>query len=195
MTQFEPALSDRIDSVVIGAGVVGLAVARALALTGREVIVLEAADAIGTGTSSRNSEVIHAGIYYPRDSLKARFCVAGRERLYPYCAERGVHHRRCGKLIVATDDSQIEGLRGLQQKAMANGVTDTQWLDGAQARALEPALSCVAALLSPSTGIIDSHGLMLAYQGDAEAAGAMIAFRSPLTGGEIADAGIRIEVG
>ncbi len=180
---------------MIGAGVVGLAVARALALSGREVIVLEAADAIGTGTSSRNSEVIHAGIYYPKDSLKARFCVEGRARLYPYCAERGIHHRRCGKLIVATDEAQIPGLRGLEQKARANGVDDVVWLDGREAMALEPALTCVAALLSPSTGIIDSHGLMLGYQGDAEAAGAMIAFKSPFIGGAVTDSGIRIEVG
>ncbi len=184
-----------MDSVVIGAGVVGLAVARALALSGREVIVLEAADAIGTGTSSRNSEVIHAGIYYPNDSLKARLCVEGKNRLYGYCAERGVNHRRCGKMIVATDESQIEGLRGLERKSHANGVTDVQWLDGKDAMALEPALTCVAALLSPSTGIIDSHGLMLAYQGDAEDAGAAIAFLSPFVAGEVTDAGIRIEAG
>ncbi len=180
---------------MIGAGVVGLAVARALALAGREVVVLEAADAIGTGTSSRNSEVIHAGIYYPKGSLKARLCVAGRERLYPYCAARGVGHRRCGKLIVATDQAQIAGLRDLEAKARANGVADIRWLDGAEARALEPALECVAALLSPSTGIIDSHGLMLAYQGDAENAGAVVALESPVTGGEVTDGGILLEVG
>jgi len=188
-------LTERVDAVVIGAGVVGLAVARALALAEREVIVLESEDAIGTGTSSRNSEVIHAGIYYPKDSLKARYCVAGRERLYPYCGERGIGHRRCGKLIVATGEDQIPGLRDLQSKALANGVEDIRWLEGREAMALEPALDCVAALLSPSTGIIDSHGLMLAYQGDAEDAGAMIAFKSPVAGGRLAGEGIELTVG
>ncbi len=188
-------MTEKVDAVVIGAGVVGLAVARALALAGREVIVLESEDAIGTGTSSRNSEVIHAGIYYPKDSLKARYCVAGRKRLYPYCAERGIGHRRCGKLIVATDEDQIPGLRDLQSKALANGVEDIRWLEGREAMALEPALHCVAALLSPSTGIIDSHGLMLAYQGDAEDAGAMIAFRSPVAGGRVKGEGIELAVG
>lgn len=188
-------MTDRVEAVVIGAGVVGLAVARALALSGREVIVLESEDAIGTGTSSRNSEVIHAGIYYPKDSLKAAYCVAGRKRLYPYCAERGIGHRRCGKLIVATDEDQIPGLRELEEKARTNGVDDIRWIEGAEAMALEPALDCMAALLSPSTGIIDSHGLMLAYQGDAEAAGAMIAFRSPVTGGRVGGDGIELDVG
>jgi len=180
---------------VIGAGAIGLAVARALALSGREVVVLEAEDAIGTGISSRNSEVIHAGIYYPAGSLKARTCVEGRERLYGYCEERGVPHRRCGKLIVATAEEQIEGLRALETKARANGVADIAWLEGREAMDLEPALSCVAALLSPSTGIIDSHGLMLAYRGDAEAAGAVIAFRSPVLGGEAIEGGTLLEVG
>lgn len=188
-------MAESVDAVVIGAGVIGLAVARALALAGREVIVLEAEDAIGTGISSRNSEVIHAGIYYPTGSLKARFCVEGRKRLYPYCEERGVEHRRCGKLIVATDEDQIPGLKALQSKALANGVEDMRWLTASEAQALEPALRCTAALLSPSTGIIDSHGLMLALQGDAEAAGAMIAFKSPLTGGRVADGGIALSVG
>ena len=142
---------DKVDCVVVGAGVVGLAVARALALQGREVIVLEAADAIGTGTSSRNSEVIHAGIYYPQGSLKARLCVAGKELLYAYCAERGIAHKRCGKLIVATDPSQIPQLQAIQAKAAANGVNDLEWLSAEQAQVLEPQLACVAALLSPST--------------------------------------------
>jgi L-2-hydroxyglutarate oxidase LhgO len=159
------------------------------------VVVLEAANAIGTGTSSRNSEVIHAGIYYPRGSLKAIHCVTGRERLYKYCAEKGVPHRRCGKLIVATDNAQVDGLRALEQKARANGVTDVRWLDANAARTLEPALHCVAALLSPSTGIIDSHGLMLAYRGDAEDLGAMIAFRSPFRAGTVTGDGILVEVG
>jgi L-2-hydroxyglutarate oxidase LhgO len=171
---------ERLDAVVIGAGVVGLAVARALALAGREVVILESEDAFGTHTSSRNSEVIHAGIYYPKGSLKARSCVAGKELLYEYCVSHGVPHRRCGKLIVATDEKQIEELKGIQSKAHANGVTDVVWMTRQQALALEPELHCVAALYSPSTGIIDSHSLMLAYLGDAEAKGAMLALKSPL---------------
>jgi L-2-hydroxyglutarate oxidase LhgO len=186
---------ERIDAVVIGAGVVGLAVARSLARAGREVVVLEAANAIGTVTSSRNSEVIHAGLYYPTGSLKARLCVRGRDALYAFCAERGVAHRRCGKLIVATHQGQLAGLKALQAQAHANGVTDVRWLDAAEAKAMEPALHCVAALLSPSTGIVDSHGLMLALQGDAEAHGAMLAFESPVLGGRITDAGIELDVG
>ena len=171
---------ERLDAVVIGAGVVGLAVARALALAGREVVILESEDAIGTHTSSRNSEVIHAGIYYPKGSLKARSCVAGKELLYEYCVSHGVPHRRCGKLIVATDEKQLDELKNIQAKAHANGVTDVVWMTRAQALALEPELHCVAALYSPSTGIIDSHALMLAYLGDAEAKGAMVALKSPL---------------
>lgn len=152
----------------------GLAVARALALHGREVMVLEAAEATGAGTSSRNSEVIHAGIYYPQNSLKARLCVEGRQRLYAYCDERGVEYRRCGKLIVATDEAQRGQLQAIARKAEANGVHDLRWLERDGARSLEPALQCVAALSSPSTGIIDSHGLMLALQGDLEHAGGMV---------------------
>jgi L-2-hydroxyglutarate oxidase LhgO len=173
------------DAVVIGAGVVGLAVARRLALTGREVILLEAAAAIGSQTSSRNSEVIHAGIYYQRDSLKARLCVSGRDALYDYCRSHGVKHRQLGKIIVAATAGEIPALSGLKEKAAANGVHDLQLLDGAQARALEPALTVEAALLSPSTGIVDSHGLMLALQGDAEDRGAMIAFNTPVAGGDV----------
>jgi len=175
---------DKVDCVVIGAGVVGLAVARALALRGREVMVLEAADAIGTGTSSRNSEVIHAGIYYPQGSLKARLCVEGKALLYAYCAERGIGHRRCGKLIVATSEAQVAQLHGIQAKAAANGVNDLVLLTREEARALEPQLECVAALHSPSTGIVDSHGLMLALQGDLENAGGLVALNSPLARAE-----------
>ena len=185
---------DRVDAVVIGAGLVGLAVARALATTGREVVILESEDAIGTHTSSRNSEVIHAGIYYPQGSLKARACVEGRQRLYDYCAERGVPHRRCGKLIVATDAAQLEELEGIRQKAHANGVTDVVHMSPVQARAMEPELHCVAALHSPSTGIIDSHALMLAYLGDAERAGAMLALKSPLAKGVVRTGGIELHV-
>ncbi|WP_366657630.1 NAD(P)/FAD-dependent oxidoreductase [Fodinicurvata sp. EGI_FJ10296] len=186
---------DRVECVVVGAGVVGLAIARSLAECGREVVVLEAADAIGTATSSRNSEVIHAGLYYPTGSAKARLCVEGREDLYAYCAERAIGHRRCGKLVVAADETDLDYLTGLRQRAMANGVTDVRLIDGDEMRAMEPSLAGVGALLSPSTGIIDSHGLMLAYQGDAEAAGAMIAFNTPVIRGEAGDAGIVLETG
>lgn len=185
-------MSEAVDCVVVGAGVVGLAVARALALQGREVMVLEAADAIGTGTSSRNSEVIHAGLYYATGSLKARLCVQGRELLYAYCAERGVPHRRCGKLIVATSPDQIPALQGIEARARANGVGDLQWLDAEAAQALEPALQCVAALLSPSTGIVDSHALMLAMQGDLEHAGGMVVLNSPLAHAECAPNAIEL---
>jgi L-2-hydroxyglutarate oxidase LhgO len=176
---------EQVDTVVIGAGVVGLAVARALALAGREVVILEAENAIGTGTSSRNSEVIHAGIYYPRGSLKAQLCVEGKRLLYAYCAEHGVPHRRCGKLIVATSEAQRHELDAIRAKAAANGVDDLRLLSRAEALALEPALVCVAALESPSTGIVDSHALMLALQGDAEAHGAMLALCSPVKSGRI----------
>ena len=171
---------ESLDCVVVGAGVVGLAVARALALVGREVVVLEAADAIGTATSARNSEVIHAGLYYAPGSLKARLCVQGRDRLYAYAAERGIPHRRCGKLIVATEDGQDAGLQTIADRAVACGVTDLRLLDAEAANALEPALRCSAALLSPSTGIVDSHALMLALQGEAEDHGAMLALKSPV---------------
>ena len=165
---------DQVDCVVIGAGVVGLAVARALSLAGREVMVLEAADAIGTGTSSRNSEVIHAGIYYASGSLKARLCVQGKAMLYDYCAERGIGHRRCGKLIVATSEAEVAQLAGIIDRAAANGVTDLMLLSRAQARAIEPQLECVAAIHSPGTGIVDSHALMLALQGDLENSGGLV---------------------
>jgi len=155
---------ERVDAVIVGAGVVGLAVARALALAGREVIVLDAADGIGTETSSRNSEVIHAGIYYPPGSLKARLCVAGKLALYAYCAERGIPHARCGKLLVATEENQLPKLEAIKAQAEANGVTDLRRLSAGKARSMEPALRCIAAYLSPSTGIIDSHAFMLALQ-------------------------------
>ena len=186
---------DKVECAIIGAGVVGLAVARALAAEGREVIILEAADTIGTGTSSRNSEVIHAGIYYPKDSLKAELCVAGKNMLYEYCASHGVAHNACGKLIVATDEEQHETLLELKIKSHDNGVEDVTWIDGTEARGMEPALNATAALLSPSSGLIDSHALMLAYQGDAEADGMMLAFNAPVVGGEVTDAGIVIETG
>jgi L-2-hydroxyglutarate oxidase LhgO len=185
---------EKVDCVVIGAGVLGLAVARKLAQIGREVIVLEAAKTVGTETSSRNSEVIHAGIYYPQDSLKARFCVAGRQALYRYCEARHVPHRACGKLIVATNKAQISILQQLSEKAICNGVTDLYWLSPDQVHELEPAIRCMAALRSPSSGIIDSHGFMLALQGDAEHAGTLFAFLSPVASGAIQEDGIVLDV-
>ena len=176
-------MTDTVDCVVIGAGVVGLAVARACALQGWETVLVEAENAIGTGTSSRNSEVIHAGIYYPQGSLKARLCVQGKQRLYAYCDEKGVPYERCGKFIVATHEGQLDALRTIRAAAAANGVDDLHWLERDEAQARERALHCVAALESSSTGIVDSHGLMLALQGDFEAAGGMLAFCSPVTGG------------
>lgn len=178
-----PALTDtqQIDAVVIGAGVVGLACARALALAGHETVVLERHGAIGTEVSARNSEVIHAGIYYPQGSLKARLCVEGRARLYEYLEKRGLPHRKCGKLIVAADEAQLAELGGIAARARANGVSDIRELTGAEARALEPALKAKAALLSPSTGILDAHAFMLSLQGEFEDAGGAIAFHSTVT--------------
>ena len=186
---------DSVDTVVIGAGVVGLAVARALAQAGREVVILEAENAFGTITSARNSEVIHAGIYYPTGSQRATLCVRGKQMLYAHCASHGVPHQRCGKLIVATHPGELAALHTLQATAQANGVDDLQWLSAAQARALEPALACVGALLSPSTGIIDSHALMLSLLGDAERAGAMLALCAPVQGGRVTPGGIELTVG
>src|SRR5690606_3843813 len=178
-----------IDCVVLGAGVVGLAVAREMALAGREVLVIEATEAIGTGTSSRNSEVIHAGIYYPQNSLKAKLCVAGKHLLYDYCNERGIPHNRLGKLIVAATPEQSAQLEQIALRAKQNGVDDLYQISGAQARELEPALACDAALVSPSTGIIDSHSLMLALQGDAEHHGAQCVFHTAFRQGKILDSG------
>jgi L-2-hydroxyglutarate oxidase LhgO len=186
---------DKVDSVVVGAGVIGLAVARRLAQAGREVIVLEAAEGIGTITSSRNSEVIHAGIYYRAGSLMARMCVSGKRALYQYCRDHGIPHRNCGKLIVATTASETEKLQSIRAHAKANGVDDLRLLTGEAARALEPALNCDAALLSPSTGIIDSHAYMLALRGDAEDAGAAYAFHTPLLCARVGAGGIEIEAG
>lgn len=185
---------DKLDCVVIGAGVVGLAVARALAARGRDVFVLEQHPSIGMETSARNSEVIHAGLYYPTGSLKARLCVSGRDALYAYCTERGITHRRCGKLIVATSDAQLGKLSAIRAQAHANGCTEVTAITARQAQALEPSLSCVAALSSPNTGIIDSHAYMLALQADAEHAGAMFAFGSRVVGGRTAAEGIILHV-
>ena len=186
---------DKVDCVVIGAGVIGLAVARRLALSGREVIVLEAAEGIGTVTSSRNSEVIHAGIYYKGGSWMARMCVSGKHALYRYCDEHGIPYRNCGKLIVATTPKETEKLQSIRAHAEANGVAGIQTLSGDAARALEPALNCDAALLSPSTGIIDSHAYMLALRGDAEAAGAAFAFHTPLERARATANHIELETG
>ena len=186
---------EKIDCLVIGAGVIGLAVARRLAAAGRDVLIVESESAFGTGISARNSEVIHAGIHYPAGSLKARLCVAGRDMLYAYCAERGIGHRRCGKLMVATSDQQRAQLDLIAAGARANGVDDLRFLSRTDARALEPALECTAALLSPSTGIIDSHALMLSLLGDAERNGAVLALNSPVLDGEIVADGIVLRVG
>jgi L-2-hydroxyglutarate oxidase LhgO len=186
---------ERVDAVVVGGGVVGLACARELALRGRETIVVEATDGIGNGTSSRNSEVIHAGLYDAPGSLKATLCVAGRRLLYPYCESRGVGHRRCGKLVVAASAAQVEALRAIEARAIANGVEGLRWLSGAEARALEPALNAEAALLSTVTGIIDSHSLMLAVLGDLERAGGTLVVRSPVEGATVTRDGIVLRVG
>jgi L-2-hydroxyglutarate oxidase LhgO len=176
---------DQVDAVVIGAGVVGLAVGRALAQAGHETLVLEAQSMIGQGVSSRNSEVIHAGFYYPTGSLKARLCVRGKDLLYALCASHGVDHNRCGKLVVANDEREVQALRQLQDRGAANGVP-LEWLEGPQAIAMEPQLRCLAALHSPTTGIVDSHGYMLALLGDMERAGGMVAVGSPVAGAVLA---------
>lgn len=190
-------MTERVDCVVVGAGVVGLAVARACTRAGVETLVLEAAGAIGTGISSRNSEVIHAGLYYPPGSLKARLCVAGRQRLYAYCDAHHVPCRRCGKLVVATSDGQQDALRRIAANANASGVTNLRWLSAREARALEPALHCSAAIESPSTGIVASHAFMRSLQGELEAGGGMLALASPVLGGEVMrdGSGIRLRVG
>jgi L-2-hydroxyglutarate oxidase LhgO len=185
---------DEIDVAVIGAGVVGLACARVLAQAGHEVVILESESAFGTATSARNSEVIHAGLYYPTGSLRAQLCVRGKQLLYDYCASHGVGHRRCGKLVVACSDDELPRLDAVLAQATANGVHDLQRLSAAEAQALEPALDCRGALLSPSTGIVDSHGLMLALLGDAESAGAMLALQSPVQRGEVVEGGIVLDV-
>ena len=187
------AAAEAVDVVVVGGGAVGLAVARAFAQAGREVLVLERETAIGTGVSSRNSEVIHAGLYYEPGSLKARLCVRGKELLYAFCESHGVDHRRCGKLVVATDAAQLASLKTIEARAQANGVP-VEWLSGPEAVALEPALDAQAALLSPSTGIVDSHGLMLALQGDIEAAGGAVALASQVVRGEVCADGLVLEV-
>ncbi len=185
-----------IDAVVIGAGVIGLACARRLAMAGIETLILEAESDIGTGVSARNSEVIHAGIYYPTGSLKARLCVEGRRKLYEYCEAHGVAFKRVGKLVVATDETQIPAMRKLMAQARVNGVDDLLEISGEEARRLEPALSCVAAFHSPSTGIVGAHDLMLSLLGEAEAHGAALARQSPVLRGYLEDDGrVTLEVG
>lgn len=186
---------DKVEAIVIGAGVVGIAIARELALAGREVVVLEAADAIGTQTSARNSEVIHAGIYYPPGSLMARLCVEGRRQLYAYCESRGIPHRRCGKLIVATSAVEREQLTAISARAAANGVEGMRVLDAGEARAMEPALAVTGALLSPETGILDSHAYMLALRGEAEESGTFFAFETPFLSAEPAVEGFIVAAG
>lgn len=186
---------EQADVVVIGAGVVGLAIARHLSLAGREVLVLESAEAIGTGVSSRNSEVLHAGLYYNQNSLKARFCVSGKHMLRDYCRERAIDLRQCGKLVVAEKPEQLPELTGIKEQGERNGVDDLRIITAAGAHALEPELRCVGALLSPSSGIIDSHQLMLALQGDAEAANCIVVFHAPVTGGRIAGERITLTAG
>ena len=186
---------EQIDCLVVGAGVIGLAVARELALRGQEVIILEATSVIGSEISSRNSGVIHAGIYYPKDGLKARFCVEGKHRLYQFCSEHGVEHSRIGKLLVATEETQLESLDTYQQLALGNGVEDLTYLSAAEIHQLEPAVECAAGLLSPSTGIIDVHDYMLALQGVAEDHGVFIAFNTPVIGARATARGFTVEVG
>ena len=181
------------DCVVVGAGVIGLSVARAVAAAGREVIVLERERAIGTGTSSRNSEVIHAGIYYPAGSLKARLCVSGKQALYRYCVERGVACRRTGKIIVAVTDDEIGTLQQYEIRARANGVNDLRWLEAAELRDLEPEVAAVRGLLSPSTGIVDSHELMVALQGDIETHGGNVVVNTPVRSIGRTARGFRVE--
>ncbi|MEP7280882.1 MAG: NAD(P)/FAD-dependent oxidoreductase [Rubrivivax sp.] len=187
---------DSVEAVVVGAGVVGLACARSLALAGHEVLLLEAGETFGSATSARNSEVLHAGLYYPPGSLKARLCVAGHAALAGYAAERGVALQHCGKLIVATRAGQEAALQAIQDRAAACGVHTLRWLDGAAARAMEPALGSVtAALWSPQTGIVDSHALMLALLGEAQDHGAVLACRAPLDAARSGGGGFELVVG
>lgn len=187
-------MTEGVDVVVIGAGAIGLAVARAFAQAGREVLIIEKEPAIGLHTSSRNSEVIHAGIYYEPGSLKARLCIEGKALLYDYCSRTGVGVRKIGKLIVAQMQSELGELQRLHDNAITCGVRDLAWLDGPTAMKLEPELRCVSALVSPSTGIVDSRQLMLALLADAESSGAILALQSNVTSGEIVPKGCILEV-
>ncbi len=186
---------DSVETVVIGAGIVGLTIARALAGRGREVVILEAEGAIGTVTSSRNSGVIHAGLYYRPGSLKARLCTAGRELLYGYAAAHGVPHQRCGKLVVATLETETNALAALKENAERNGVAGIRLLTPTEAHSIEPDIACAAALEVPVTGIIDQHQLLWAVLGDAEAAGATLALHSPVVAGVISAPGFVLDIG
>jgi L-2-hydroxyglutarate oxidase LhgO len=188
-------MAESVDVIVIGAGVVGLAVGRALARAGREVIVIERNEAFGEETSSRNSEVIHAGIYYRPGGMRAKLCVPGRKMLYAYCKEHHVNHERCEKLIVANGEEEVARLSTIRATAETNGVDDLRLITGAEAIALEPALRCDGALFSPSSGIVDSHGLMLALLGDLEDAGGALALESPVSGGRVVDGGVELDIG
>ncbi len=188
-------MPEKLDCIVVGAGVMGIAIARRLALAGREAVVLEAESSIALHTSSRHSEVIHAGIYYPESSLKAKLCVAGRELLYRYCEDRQVPFRRTGKIIVATESSDVALLRKYADQASVNGVDDMRWLSRSDVLKLEPAIECESALLSPSTGIIDSHSYMLALQGELEAAKGSIVCRSRVGNITCQDDGFDVDVG
>jgi L-2-hydroxyglutarate oxidase LhgO len=185
----------KIESVVVGAGVIGLSIARSLAARGLEVLVLEQEAGVGQGVSSRNSEVIHAGLYYEPESLKARLCVEGRRALYPYCADRGVPHRKCGKLVVAATSEEEAKLSRIAARAAANGVEEIEIVGAARLKALEPHIRGTSALVSGTTGIVDGHALMLAYQGDAEAAGATVQLRTPLTDGRLDGSSITLRTG
>ena len=187
-------MRDTIEIVVVGAGVIGLAIARAFARSGHEVIVLERNPRIGEEISARNSEVIHAGIYYPTGSLKATHCVRGKEKLYRYCTKKGISHNRCGKIIVSTQNDQQSGLKALHDQAIANGITDLQWLSRSEVEKLEPSIQCVEGLLSPSTGIIDSHSFMLALQADLETANGSVAILSELVRAKVTDRGLQLAV-
>lgn len=186
---------DRLDVAVIGGGVIGLAIARELAEAGRDVLLLEAEPAIGAHTSSRNSEVIHAGIYYPKGSLKAELCVQGKGLLYEYCERFGVEHRRLGKLIVASREEEVPALEQIRKKAADNGVLDLTWVDQQELRELEPEVTAVRGLFSPSTGIVDSHGLMAALRRDATHAGATVLLSTPVVGGSVEDSGVVLRTG
>lgn len=188
-------MSERVDVAVIGAGVVGLSIARALALAGRSVLILEAESTFGSHTSSRNSEVIHAGIYYPTHSKKALTCVRGKTLLYAYCRDNDVPHRRLGKLIVASSEGEVPALERLKEQAEANGVVDLEWLDARQIAELEPAVRAMSGLFSPSSGIVDSHSVMTAFLRDARQAGAELVVASPIVSGEVRDDGIELVVG
>ncbi len=188
-------MTEELDCAVIGGGVIGLAIARKLALQGRQVVLFEAEKATGQHTSSRNSEVLHAGIHYPTGSLKARLCVQGRRMLVEYCQARGVEYRLIGKIVVAVDEAEAPQLDHIKAQAAENGVDDLTWLGAAEVKQLEPAVTCVRALASPSTGLVDCHGLMRSLASEAQAAGADIVLASPVTGGTVDGDGVELEVG